>query len=130
MHSPATLAEWVLKLSDTFTFVLLLAVITAGVGSVLVVWGHGSSLLHFIAAFVGAVASAVVVAMRALKEGLLFSADAERYKWYLAAVSTLQRRYEHADREQKVCLLRELEHVTYQEMRRFILSGSQARFVM
>ena len=31
---------------------------------------------------------------------------------------------------EKVYLLRELEHVAYQEMRRFIMSGSQARFVM
>ena len=130
MHSPATLTEWVLKVSDALTFALLLATITAGVGSVLVVRGHGNPSLHFIAAFVAAVASAIVVAMRALKEGLLFTADAERYKWYLAAVRTLHRRYEHADREQKICLLRELEHVAYQEMRRFILSGSQARFVM
>lgn len=130
MHSPATLADWVLKLSDTLTFALLLATITAGVGSVLLVFWHGAPLLHFIAAFVAAVASAIVVAMRALKEGLLFSADAERYKWYLAALRTLHRRYEHSDREQKVCLLRELEHVAYQEMRRFILSCSQARFVM
>jgi hypothetical protein len=130
MRSPATLADWVLKLSDTLTFALLLATITAGVGSVLLVSGHGAPLLHFIAAFVAAVASAIVVAMRALKEGLLFSADAERYKWYLAAVRTLHRRYEHSDREQKICLLRELERVAYQEMRRFILSCSQARFVM
>jgi hypothetical protein len=130
MRSPATLAEWVLKLSDILTFLLLVATITAGVSAVHVLFGHGSPLIHFIAALVAAGASAIIVAMRALKEGLLFSADAERYKWYLAAVRTLYRRYEHANQEQKVCLLRELERVSYQEMRRFILSGSQARFVM
>ena len=30
----------------------------------------------------------------------------------------------------KAFLFRELEHVAYQEMRRFILSGAQSRFVM
>lgn len=129
-HSPETRAQWVLKLSDTLTVVLLLATITAGAGSVLALGSHASPLMHFSAALVAAIASAGVVAMRALKEGLLFSADADRYRWYLAAVRTLHRRFEHADRAQKIHLLRELEHVAYQEMRRFILSGTQARFVM
>jgi hypothetical protein len=68
--------------------------------------------------------------MRALKDGLLFAADAERYRWYIAAVRTLNYRFEHADRVKKVHILREMEHVAYQEMRRFILSVKQARFVM
>jgi hypothetical protein len=129
-HSPETLAQWVLNLSDTFTAVLLLATIIAGIGSVLVLSRHASPLIHFIAGLIAAIASSTVVAMRALKEGLLFSADAERYRWYLAAVRTLYRRFERGDLARKVFLLRELEHVAYQEMRRFILSCSQARFVM
>jgi hypothetical protein len=130
LHSPATLADWVLRLSDTLTFLLLLATITAGAGSVLVIFGHGSLLIHFIAALVAAIASAIVVALRALKEGLLFNADTERYRWYLAAVRTLYRRYEHADLPRRVFLLRELERTAYQEMRRFMLSAANARFVM
>lgn len=129
-HSPETLAQWVLNLSDTFTALLLLATIIAGIGSILVLTLHASPLVHFIAGLVAAVASAIVVAMRALKEGLLFSADAERYRWYLAAVRTLYRRFERGDLARKIFLLRELEHVAYQEMRRFILSCSLARFIM
>jgi type IV secretory pathway VirB2 component (pilin) len=130
LRSPDTLAQWVLQLSDTFTAVLLLATISAGIGSILAYRGIMSPVAHFIAALVAAIASASIVALRALKEGLLFSADADRYRWYSAAVRTLLRRYEHASSTQKIILLRELEHVAYQEMRRFILSGSQARFVM
>jgi hypothetical protein len=129
-HSPETLAQWVLNLSDTFTALLLLATIIAGLGSILLLTQHAGPLVHFIAGLVAAVASAIVVAMRALKEGLLFSADAERYRWYLAAVRTLYRRFERGELARKVFLLRELEHLAYQEMRRFILSCSQARFVM
>jgi hypothetical protein len=129
-HSPETLAQWVLNLSDTFTALLLLATIIAGIGSILLLTQHAGPLVHFIAGLVAAVASAIVVAMRALKEGLLFSADAERYRWYLAAVRTLYRRFERGELARKVFLLRELEHLAYQEMRRFILSCSQARFVM
>jgi hypothetical protein len=129
-HSPESRAQWVLKLSDALTAVLLLATITVGIGSIVAVIGGANPIFRLVAGLVAALSSCSIVAMRALKEGLLFSADAERYKWYLAAVRNLYRRYEHADRPQRVLLFRELEHVAYQEMRRFILSGSQARFVM
>jgi hypothetical protein len=129
-HSPESRAQWVLKLSDALTAVLLLATITVGIGSIMALTAGMNPMFRLIAGLVAALSSSSVVAMRALKEGLLFSADAERYRWYLAAVRNLYRRYEHADRPQRVALFRELEHVAYQEMRRFILSGSQARFVM
>jgi hypothetical protein len=129
-HSPETRAQWVLKLSDALTAVLLLATITVGVSSIIEIIVGTNPFFRLTAGLVAVISSSSVVAMRALKEGLLFSADAERYRWYLAAVRNLYRRYEHADRPQRVILFRELEHVAYQEMRRFILSGSQARFVM
>src|ERR1700674_1395266 len=129
-HSPESRAQWVLKLSDALTAVLLLATITVGIGSIIAFVVGANPIFHLVAGLVAALSSCSIVAMRALKEGLLFSADAERYKWYLAAVRSLYRRYERADQPKRVFLFRELEHVAYQEMRRFILSGSQARFVM
>jgi hypothetical protein len=129
-HSPESRAQWVLKLSDALTAVLLLATVTVGVGSIIAFVAGANPIFRLVAGLVAALSSSSIVAMRALKEGLLFSADAERYKWYLAAVRNLYRQYEHADRPKRVLLFRELEHVSYQEMRRFILSGTQARFVM
>jgi hypothetical protein len=118
------------KLSDALTGLILLATIATGIGAVIAFRIDGNPTGRLIAGLVAAIASAGVVAMRALKEGLLFNADADRYKWYLAAVRGLRARFEHADRPQKVSLLRQLEHLAYQEMRRFMLSGSQARFVI
>jgi hypothetical protein len=129
-HSPDTRAEWVSKLSDALTAVLLLATVTVGVGSIDAFVRGANPHYRIIVAFVATISSSSVVAMRALKDGLLFGADAERYKWYSAAVRTLHNRFERADRLQKVHVLRELEHVVYQEMRRFILAAKQARFVM
>jgi len=129
-HSPDTRSQWVSKLSDALTAVLLLATVTVGIGSIDAFFERTNPPYRIIVAFIAAISSSSVVAMRALKEGLLFGADAERYRWYSAAVRTLYHRFEHADRQQKVQLLRELEHVAYQEMRRFILSVKQARFVM
>jgi hypothetical protein len=129
-HSPQTRAQMVSKLSDVLTGLILLATIAAGIGAVIAFRVNGNPTSRLIAGLVAAIASAGVVAMRALKEGLLFNDDAERYKWYLAAVRSLRARFEPADRPKKVLLLRELEHVAYQEMRRFMLSGSKARFLM
>jgi hypothetical protein len=129
-HSPETRAEWVSKLSDALTAVLLIATVTVGVGSIDAFVRGANPHYRIVIAFIAAISSSSVVAMRALKEGLLFGTDAERYRWYSAAVRTLSRRFEHADRQQKIHLLRELEHASYQEMRRFILSAKQARFVM
>jgi hypothetical protein len=129
-HSPETRSLWVRELSDVLTAILLLATIAAGIGAIAAFVGGVSSRFRVIAVLVAAVSSSGVVAMRALREGLLFGADAERYKWYVAAVRTLYRRFEYSDYPQKVNLLRELEHVAYQEMRRFMISASRARFVM
>jgi len=129
-HSPESRSQWVLKWSDSFTGVMLFATIALGLVSIYALFSHASPIYRLSAACVAAIASSVVVALRALKEGLLFNADAERYRWYLAAVRTLYRRFEHADLTRKVFLLRELERTAYQEMRRFMLSAAHARFVM
>jgi hypothetical protein len=129
-HSPETRSEWVSKLSDALTAVLLIATVTVGIGSIDAFVRGANPHYRIVIAFIAAISSSSVVAMRALKEGLLFGTDAERYKWYSATVRTLHHRFEHADRQQKIHLLRELERVAYQEMRRFILSAKQARFVM
>ena len=129
-HSPETRSQWVSKLSDALTAVLLLATVTVGIGSIDAFIERSNPPYRIIVGLIAAISSSSVVAMRAMKEGLLFGADAERYKWYLAAVRTLHHRLEHADRAQKVHLLRELERVSYQEMRRFILAVKQARFVI
>jgi hypothetical protein len=130
LYSPETGAKVVMRLSDFFTGVLLLATVAVGLISIIAYESNADPKIRLTAAFIAGLASSSVVAMRALKEGLLFNADVERYKWYLAAVRTLYRRYEHAELPRKVFLLRELERTAYQEMRRFMLSAAQARFVM
>lgn len=129
-HSPVTRSEWVSKLSDALTAALLTTTVMAGIGSVQAFITGSNPHYRLTVVFIAAIFSSSVVAMRALKDGLLFGTDAERYKWYSAAVRTLHHQFERADRPRKIRLLRELEHVAYQEMRRFMLSAKEARFVM
>jgi hypothetical protein len=129
-HSAETLGQRILKLSDFLTGILLLATVAVGLVSIIAFIVHADPIFRLIAGFIAALASSGVVAMRALTEGLLLSSDAERYKWYLASVRTLYRRFERGDQPRKVFLLREMERLAYQEMRRFMLSAAHARFVM
>jgi hypothetical protein len=130
-HSPETRIQWVSKLSDVLTFALLVATIFVGIASYEEYHHEGAvPIYRAIAVAVAALCSSTVVVMRALKEGLLFSADAERYRWYLATVHVLYRRFENGDLPLKISLLREMERVAYQEMRRFIISISKARFII
>lgn len=72
----------------------------------------------------------VLVAMiKAVDQALSISASAERYKWYFASVSDLETRFKTAQSSsQKIRLLRELERLSYQEMRRFLDSNMKAKF--
>jgi hypothetical protein len=117
-------------LSDVLTAVLLIGTVVAGWGSISVLRDGKSPTFLAVAAFIVAASTSGIVAMRALKEGLLFSADAERYRWYFVAVSSLRRRFEAADTSRKLLMLRDLEVLAYQELRRFLVSASHARFIM
>ena len=72
----------------------------------------------------------VLVAMiKAVDQSLSISASAERYKWYLASISDLDSRYSIVQTSaEKIRLLRELERLSYQEMRRFLDSNMKAKF--
>ena len=75
--------------------------------------------------------SAAVIAIRVVNDGLLIRTETERYEWYLASVRSIAERFDAAaDMATKVSLLRELERLAYQEMRRFLLAFQAARFVM
>jgi hypothetical protein len=74
--------------------------------------------------------TAAVVARRVSKEGLLLRTEAERRRWYLASVRSIARRFEKAATVDRIRLLRELERLAYQEMRRFLITFKEARFII
>ena len=75
--------------------------------------------------------TAAVVAIRVVNDGLLLQTETERYEWYLASVRSIAERFDAAaDMPTKVRLMREMERLAYQEMRRFLLAFQAAKFVM
>lgn len=128
LHSPQTRAQWLQGLSDAFTAAILL--ITVAIGLLYV---HGSEEPHLwrlgLLGAAGAL-TAAVVALRVLNDGLLLGTEAERYRWYLASVRSIRDRFKKVDTADRIRLLRELERLAYQEMRRFLVTFKEARFIM
>lgn len=79
---------------------------------------------------VSAVASACIVVLRVLDEGLQLRVDADRYTWYLAVVSALDSKFASGTTAQRVEALRELERASYQELRRFVHAHRSAKFIL
>jgi hypothetical protein len=124
LHSPQTRAKWLHGASDAFTAVILVLTIVIGV-----IYAQGSQEPRFWLGAAGAL-TAAVVALRVLNEGLLLRAEAERYRWYLASVRSIARRFEKANTADRIRLLHEMERLAYQEMRRFLITFKEARFIM
>ena len=54
----------------------------------------------------------------------------ERYRWYLSSLRALNERFTQSDPGGQIAALRELEHLSYKEMRRFIVAHKRARFLL
>jgi len=80
--------------------------------------------------FIGAGLLGVIIAMiKSVDEALTISVSAERYKWYLASVNDLDNRFTLTESpNEKIRILRELERLSYQEMRRFLDVNMNAKF--
>lgn len=126
--SPKFRANAVRSASDLLTLaVVVLAIVT---GALLV---SEQSLVPFsvsLSLSASAALSAAVVILRVLDEGLQLRVDTERYEWYLAAIKALDERFRYADATEKVTVLEEFEHLSYQEFRRFLVSHLRARFLL
>lgn len=128
VYSPRTRLQWLRGTIEAMTILTLALAIALGI--VLVAGAMPSSGTARLLVAIGAGLTAGVMTLRMLEEGLQLRTETERYEWYLAAVKALERRYEAAPAALKVELLREMERLSYQELRRFTDSFCNARFVM
>ncbi|MCW2275294.1 hypothetical protein GJ654_12535 [Rhodoblastus acidophilus] len=128
IFSPKTRAGWFLRTSDILTSVIVL--LTAATGLSLAFGADSKSSWFLLIVGLGGVLTAAVVSLRVLNEGLQLRAETERYEWYVASVKSIKQRFAKAQLAEKVELLREMERLSYQEMRRFLISYKNARFIM
>lgn len=131
IFSPVTRSATVRTTSDIMTLFTLIATLISGLLLTfgIPVEGEGSLPMKAVTASL-ALASATVILLRVLNEGLQLSSEAERYGWYCAAVTALQGRFSKGDVADKIDVLREMERLSYQEMRWFLNAFHDARFVI
>jgi hypothetical protein len=126
-HSVASRARFIRQVSDILTVVVLLA---TAMGGVLLATGgllDGVAVRAMTATL--ALATAAIAGMRVFNEGLQLTSEAERYRWYHAAVTALARRFGDAEPAGQIELLRDMERLSYQEMRWFLAAFEESRFV-
>jgi hypothetical protein len=72
-----------------------------------------------------------ILATRAVEEGLQPAREVERYTRYRASVVSLLGRFDRAIRpDEKVRVMREMERTSYQEMRGFLKTHFESRYVL
>ncbi len=71
------------------------------------------------------------IGVRTIESGMALSGEIERYSDYRVEVAELAHRFDtaHTDRE-KLALMREMEIVSFEEMKRFLRQNNNASFVM
>lgn len=126
-HSPRTRSRWLRTCADLLTVLALL--VAAALGMIYLFDDPQSKAVALLAGTGGALA-ALILSLRVLDEGLLLRSETERYEWYLAAVESLERRYDAGDAAAKAAVLRDMERLSYQELRWFTVTFDESRFVM
>lgn len=127
-YSSSTRSAMAKSVSNAMTFLVLLSVIAGGILLGLQ-FNPDDHAIQWIT-FATGVSSGIIVLLRVLNEGLQLSSEAERYTWYRAAVSSLKQRFERAPGSERLEILRDMERLSYQEMRWFMISFKQAKFIM
>jgi hypothetical protein len=73
----------------------------------------------------------VAIAAKTLIDGFSLDREIDRYKEYLAVVTNLRRLFEEStDNSRKLELMAEMEKAAFEEMRRFLRTQNEAKFVM
>jgi hypothetical protein len=107
-------------------FVSHLVIVTSSVPASLVGLA-GSHLLHFCIS----VLIIAVLVTRALEEGLQPARELERYTRYRAALVSLLGRFDRARAaDEKIRIMQETERLSYSEMRGFLKTHFEARYVL
>lgn len=73
----------------------------------------------------------MAIAAKTLSEGFALTREIERYEEYYAVVHNLRKEFKAADSTaEKLRIMAELEEASYEEMRVFLRSNNEAKFVM
>jgi hypothetical protein len=73
----------------------------------------------------------IALATRACEEGLQPSREVERYREYLSSLLQLANQFRSAEKSsEKINVMKETERISYQEMRGFLATNKESRFII
>jgi len=128
-------STWGIAMLFTIHIVLLVGVVAIAL-SPLALGGHESFVHAFapVSGFFNAVIIAipvVILATRAIENGLMPEWEIDRYEKYRAGVDAILRKYDASDTQaKKLHVAREMERLAFDEMRDFLRINDKAIFVM
>lgn len=129
-HSPISRANFLASTADLCTFLVVALGFVAGYLFFQHDLGAANVWVKLCLAS-SAVLSAAILLLRILDEALCLRISSERYKWYLAATRDVRARFQGTNKaNEKVRILKEMEQISYQELRRFIACHKAARFLL
>jgi hypothetical protein len=127
--APRTQAS-VLSISGLIAIILLCAIhVFVLLGAVIgeAAWTHFAAWVSVVAIWIALIA----LAMRAVEEGLQPEREIERYQQYRSALRAILERFDLAQSQAaKVRVMQEMERLSFDEMRNFLITNDRARFVM
>ena len=101
--------------------------VLAGVLSQSALWAAHGEIASLIIIWIAIAALAV----RAIEDGLQPEREVERYQQYRSSVSFVLERFDQAaSQKEKLQTMQEMERLVFDEMRNFLISGNQTRFVL
>jgi hypothetical protein len=90
-------------------------------------WSRVNAMIGMVAVLTALVA----LAARAIEQGLQPEREVERYQQYRAALRAVLERFDLAESQtEKLAIMREMERVSFDEMRNFLITNERSRFVM
>jgi hypothetical protein len=116
----------------SFASIILLVVMHAGVLAGALFPASMFAAFHSAGAVVIIIWLALVaLATRAIEEGLQPEREIERYQQYRSAVRAILERYDDTSNlKSKLEVMRDMERLTFDELRNFLITNERARFVM
>ena len=108
-------------------FFVLLGVLIRWTGAPLSGWMSLQPVVTVISIWIALTA----LAMRAVEEGLQPEREIERYQQYRSALRAIRDRFDTArSQSEKVRIMQEMERLSFDEMRNFLITNDRTRFVM
>jgi hypothetical protein len=116
------------------SIVLLLAIHIVVGAAILIGWLAGAPLAHVLIPLLNAAImwiAIVALAARTFEQGLQSESEIERYQQYGSACKAILERFDAAPSQaDKVRVMAEMERLSFDEMRDFLIMNQRARFVM